>query len=37
VIIAVIAVWMVQPAIYEVVDMITMRNLFMSAIWTVHV
>jgi hypothetical protein len=32
-----ITVWMVQPAVYEVVDMVTMRNLFMSAIWTVRV
>jgi len=37
VIIAMITVWMVQPAVYEVVDMVTMRNLFMSAIWTVRV
>src|ERR1700692_4364604 len=32
-----ITVWMVQPAVYEVVDMVTIRNLFMSAIWTVRV
>jgi hypothetical protein len=32
-----ITVWMVQPAVYEIVDMVTMRHLFMSAVWTVHV
>jgi hypothetical protein len=37
VIIAMITVRMVQPTIYEIVDMITMRHLFMSAVWTVCV
>jgi hypothetical protein len=32
-----IAVRMVQPSVYEVVDMITMRHRFVSAIWTVCV
>jgi hypothetical protein len=36
-IIAMIAVRMVQPAVYEIVDMVTMRHLFMSAVWTVCV
>jgi hypothetical protein len=30
-----IAVRMVQPAVYEIVDMVAMRHLFMSAVWTV--
>jgi hypothetical protein len=34
-IIAVITVRMVQPAVYEVIDVIAMRHLFMSAAWTV--
>jgi hypothetical protein len=34
-IIAMIAVRMVQPAVYEIIDMIAMRYLFMSAVWTV--
>ena len=37
VIIAMIAMRMVQPAIYEIVDMIAMRHRFMSAVWTVRV
>jgi hypothetical protein len=37
VIIAMIAVRMVQPAVYEIVDMVTMRHLFMTAVWTVCV
>jgi hypothetical protein len=37
VIIAMITVRMVQPAVYEIVDMITMRHLFMPAVWTVCV
>jgi hypothetical protein len=36
-IIAMITVRMVQPAVYEIVDMVTMRHLFMSAVWTVCV
>jgi hypothetical protein len=32
-----IAVRMVQPSVYEIVDMITMRHRFVSAIWTVCV
>jgi hypothetical protein len=36
-IIAVVAVRVVQPAVNEIVDMIAMRNLFMSAVWTVRV
>ena len=32
-----ITVRMVQPAVYEIVDMVTMRHLFMSAVWTVRV
>jgi len=36
-IVAMIAVRMVQAAVYEIVDMVTMRDLFMSAIWTVCV
>jgi hypothetical protein len=37
VIIAMITVRMVQPAVYEIIDMITMRHHFMSAVWTVYV
>jgi hypothetical protein len=37
VIVAMITVRMVQPAVYEIVDMVTMRHLFMSAVWTVCV
>jgi hypothetical protein len=33
-IVAMITVRMVQPAVYEVIDMIAMRHLFMSAAWT---
>jgi hypothetical protein len=32
-----ITVRMVQPAVYEIVDMVTMRHRFMSAVWTVRV
>jgi hypothetical protein len=32
-----ITVRMVQPTVYEIVDMVTMRHLFMSAVWTVCV
>jgi len=32
-----IAVRVVQPAVYEIVDMVTMRHLFVSAVWTVCV
>ena len=28
---------MVQPAVYKIVDMVTMRHRFMSAVWTVRV
>jgi hypothetical protein len=34
-IIAVITVRMVQPAVYEIIDMITVGHLFMPAVWTV--
>jgi len=37
VIIAMIAVRMVQPAVYKIVDMVTVRHRFMSAVWTVCV
>ncbi|WP_028347140.1 hypothetical protein [Bradyrhizobium murdochi] len=36
-IIAMIAVRMVQPAVYEIVDVIAVRYRFVSAIWTVFV
>jgi hypothetical protein len=32
-----ITVRMVQPAVYQIVDMVAMRHLFMSAVWTVCV
>jgi hypothetical protein len=35
VIIAMIAVRMVQPAVDEIIDMVAMRDLFMSTVWTV--
>jgi hypothetical protein len=31
-----ITVRMVQPAVYEIVDMVAMRHRFMSAVWTVR-
>jgi hypothetical protein len=31
-----ITVRMVQPAIHEIVDMVAMRHLFVSAVWTVR-
>ena len=34
-IIAVITMRMVQPAIYEIIDVISMRHLFMTTVWTV--
>jgi hypothetical protein len=34
-IIAMIAMRMVQPAVHEIIDMIAMRYLFMPAVWTV--
>jgi hypothetical protein len=34
-IIAMITVRMVQPAVYEIIDMIAMRHPFMPAVWTV--
>jgi hypothetical protein len=34
-IIAMITVRMMQPTIYEIIDMIAMRHLFMPAVWTV--
>jgi hypothetical protein len=36
-IIAMIAVRMVKPAVHKIVDMVAVRHLFMSAVWTVHV
>jgi hypothetical protein len=36
-IVAMIAVRMVQPAVHEIVEMITMRHCFVPAVWTVHV
>ena len=32
-----IAVRMVQPAVYEIVNVVAMRHRFVSAIWTVYV
>jgi hypothetical protein len=32
-----ISVRMVQPAVYEIVDMVAMRHGFVSAVWTVRV
>jgi hypothetical protein len=32
-----IAVGMVQPATYEIIEMVTMRHRFVPAVWTVHV
>jgi hypothetical protein len=32
-----IAVRMVQPAVYEIVDVVAVRHRFVSAIWTVRV
>ena len=32
-----IAVRMVQPAVHEVIDMVTMRHRFVPAVWTMHV
>ena len=32
-----ITVRMVQPAVYKIIDMVTMRHRFMSAVWTVRV
>ena len=32
-----IAVRMVQPTVYEIVDMVAMRHRFVSAVWTVRV
>ena len=37
VIVAMITMRMVQPAVYEIVDVVTMRHLFMPAVWTVCV
>ena len=34
-IIAMITVWMVKPAIYEIIDMIVVRHRFMATVWTV--
>jgi hypothetical protein len=31
-----ITVRMVQPTVHKIVDMVTMRHLFMSAVWTVR-
>jgi len=30
-----ITVRMVQPAVHEIIDMVAMRHLFMSAVWAV--
>lgn len=30
-----ITVWMVQPAVYEIIDMIAVWHLFMSTVWAV--
>ena len=35
-IVAMITVRMVQPTVYEIIDMIAMRDLFMYAVWTVN-
>jgi len=35
-IIAMITVRMVQSTVYEIIGMIAVRNLFMSAVWTVN-
>ncbi len=32
-----ITVGMMQPAVYKIVDMVTMRHRFVSAVWTVRV
>jgi hypothetical protein len=32
-----IAVRMMQPTVYEIVDVVTMRHRFMSVVWTVLV
>src|SRR6266436_1562392 len=32
-----VAVRMVQPAVHEIVEMVTMRHCFVPAVWTVHV
>jgi hypothetical protein len=37
VIIAMVAMGMVQPAVYEIIEMVTMGHRFMPAVWTVHV
>jgi len=37
VIIAMIAVRMMESAVYKIVDMITVRHRLMSAVWTVCV
>jgi len=31
-----ITVRMVQPTVHKIVDMVTMRHRFMSAVWTVR-
>jgi hypothetical protein len=31
------AMWMVQPTVHEIVDVVTVRHRFMSAVWTVCV
>ena len=36
-IVAMIAVRMMQPALHQIVDMVAMRHRFVSAVWTVHV
>ena len=37
VIITMITMGMMQSAVYKIVDMVTMRHRFMSAVWTVYV
>jgi hypothetical protein len=37
VIIAMVPVGMVQTTAYEIIDMVTMRHRFMSAVWSVRV
>jgi hypothetical protein len=36
-IITMITMGMMQPPVYKIVDMVTMRHRFMSAVWTVRV
>jgi len=36
-IVAVITVWKMQPVVHEIIDMVTMRDRFVSTIWAVLV